>query len=237
MALAAVFLIGMGKAGIKGMDMFNVTLMAIVFGSKTSTGLVLPLLSLADIAAVAYYNRHAEWKYFWKLAPWMMIGILLGVVAGKDMHEMVFRKVMAGIILITIIIVLIMEWRKDAPVPNHPAFSIGSGLAAGFTTMIGNLAGAFANLYFLAMRVGKNVFIGTGAWVFLFMNLFKLPFQVFYWGNISAQTLEMDLYLIPALVIGFVLGIRVVRQLDDAVYRKLVIVLTLFGALTMLFRN
>jgi uncharacterized membrane protein YfcA len=103
--------------------------------------------------------------------------------------------------------------------------------------MIGNLAGAFANLYFLAMRVGKNVFIGTGAWVFLFMNLFKLPFQVFYWGNISAQTLEMDLYLIPALVIGFVLGIRVVRQLDDAVYRKLVIVLTLLGALTMLFRN
>ena len=237
MALAAVFLIGMGKAGIKGMDMFNVTLMAIVFGSKTSTGLVLPLLSLADIAAVAYYNRHAEWKYFWKLAPWMMIGILLGVVAGKDMNEMVFRKVMAGIILITIIIVLIMEWRKDAPVPNHPAFSIGSGLAAGFTTMIGNLAGAFANLYFLAMRVGKNVFIGTGAWVFLFMNLFKLPFQVFYWGNISVQTLEMDLYLIPALVIGFVLGIRVVRQLDDAVYRKLVIVLTLLGALTMLFRN
>lgn len=237
MALAAVFLIGMGKAGIKGMDMFNVTLMAIVFGSKTSTGVVLPLLSLADIAAVAYYNRHAEWKYFWKLAPWMMIGILLGVVAGKDMHEMVFRKVMAGIILITIIIVLIMEWRKDAPVPNHPAFSIGSGLAAGFTTMIGNLAGAFANLYFLAMRVGKNIFIGTGAWVFLFMNLFKLPFQVFYWGNISAQTLEMDLYLIPALVIGFVLGIRVVRQLDDAVYRKLVIVLTLLGALTMLFRN
>ncbi|MFN5479878.1 MAG: TSUP family transporter [Chitinophagaceae bacterium] len=237
MALAAVFLIGMGKAGIKGMDMFNVTLMAIVFGSKTSTGVVLPLLSLADIAAVAYYNRHAEWKYFWKLAPWMMIGILLGVVAGKDMHEMVFRKVMAGIILITIIIVLVMEWRKDAPVPNHPAFSIGSGLAAGFTTMIGNLAGAFANLYFLAMRVGKNVFIGTGAWVFLFMNLFKLPFQVFYWGNISAQTLEMDLYLIPALVIGFVLGIRVVRQLDDAVYRKLVIVLTLLGALTMLFRN
>ena len=216
MALAAVFLIGMGKAGIKGMDMFNVTLMAIVFGSKTSTGVVLPLLSLADIAAVTYYNRHAEWKYFWKLAPWMMIGILLGVVAGKDMHEMVFRKVMAGIILITIIIVLIMEWRKDAPVPNHPAF---------------------ANRYFLAMRVGKNVFIGTGAWVFLFMNLFKLPFQVFYWGNISAQTLEMDLYLIPALVIGFVLGIRVVRQLDDAVYRKLVIVLTLLGALTMLFRN
>lgn len=237
MALVAVVLIGMGKAGIKGMDMFNVTLMAIVFGSKTSTGIVLPLLSLADIAAVSYYNRHAEWKYFWKLAPWMIIGILLGVVAGKDMHEALFRKVMAGIILITIVIVLIMEWRKDAHVPNHPVFSIGNGLAAGFTTMIGNLAGAFANLYFLGMRVSKNVLIGTGAWIFLFMNLFKLPFQVFYWKNIDTRTLEMDLYLIPALGVGFLIGICVVQQLEDAVYRKLVIVLTLLGALTMLFRN
>ena len=175
----------MGKGGVKGIDMLNVTIMAIVFGSKTSTGIVLPLLSIADIAAVTYYRRFAEWKYFWRLAPWMVIGILFGVFLGKDMHEVIFRKVMAGIVLITIIIVLFMEFRKTKTVSDHPAFAIGNGLAAGFTTMIGNLAGAFANLYFLAMRVNKNVFIGTGAWIFLFMNLFKFPFQVFYWKNIQ----------------------------------------------------
>lgn len=226
----------MGKGGVKGIDMLNVTIMAIVFGSKTSTGIVLPLLSIADIAAVTYYRRFAEWKYFWRLAPWMVVGILLGVFLGKDMHEVIFRKVMAGIVLITIVIVLLMEFRKNKAVPDHAAFAIGNGLAAGFTTMIGNLAGAFANLYFLAMRVNKNVFIGTGAWIFLFMNLFKFPFQVFYWKNINVNTLKIDLYLIPALLLGFWAGVKLVDKIQDDQYRKLVIVLTLIGSVVMILK-
>lgn len=236
LVMLAALLIGMGKAGLKGIDMLNVTLMAIVFGGKSSTGIVLPLLCIADIGAVAYYNRHAQWKHFWKLVPWMMIGVLIGVFVGKDMDEIVFKKVMAIIILVTIVIVLVMEYRKNKNVPDHPVFIIPTGMAAGFTTMIGNLAGAFANLYFLAMRLSKNDFIGTGAWIFLFMNLFKLPFQVFYWKNITAASLKVDLFLVPALIIGFWAGIKIVGRINDEQFRKVVIALTLIGSVLMLLR-
>ena len=236
LVMLAAFLIGMGKAGLKGVDMLNVTLMAIVFGGKSSTGIVLPLLCVADIAAVAYYNRHAQWKHFWKLVPWMMIGILIGVFTGKDMDEIIFKKVIAAIIFITIFIVLLMEYRKSKDVPDRLLFIIPTGLAAGFTTMIGNLAGAFANLYFLAMRLSKNDFIGTGAWIFLFMNLFKLPFQVFYWKNINIQSLQVDMILFPALAIGFWSGLKIVDKIDDQQFRKLVMILTLIGSILMLFR-
>ncbi|MFM2138616.1 MAG: hypothetical protein RJA57_923, partial [Bacteroidota bacterium] len=229
MIFLAAFFIGLAKAGLKGIDMLSVTLMAIVFGGKSSTGIVLPLLSAADIAAVTYYNRHAQWNHFWKLIPWMVVGILMGVYAGKDMNEAVFRKVMAVIILITIFIVLYQEYRRSREVPSHPLFAAGTGLAAGFTTMIGNLAGAFSNLYFLAMRMQKNDFIGTAAWVFLSMNLFKMPFQVFYWHNMNKQSLLIDVSLLPALAIGFWLGIRIVGRIHDDHYRKLVIGLTLVG--------
>jgi uncharacterized membrane protein YfcA len=235
--LSSGFIIGLSKAGIKGLDMLTVTFMAIVFGSKSSTGVVLPLLSLADIAAVIYYNRHAQWSHFRKLAPWMVIGVLLGVFTGKDMQEDIFKKVMAAIILITIAIVLIMEYRKSDQVPDHPAFAASTGLAAGFTTMIGNLAGAFSNLYFLAMRMEKNNFIGTAAWIFLFMNLFKMPFQVFYWKNINADTLKTDLFLVPALALGFWAGIIWVGKIRDEQYRKMVLLLTLAGAVMMLLRS
>ena len=87
----AAFIIGLSKAGLKGIDMMNVTIMAIVFGGKASTGIVLPLLCVADIIAVRYYNRHAQWKHFWKLLPWMIIGILIGVLVGKDLNEALFR--------------------------------------------------------------------------------------------------------------------------------------------------
>ena len=236
LVMFASFLIGMGKAGLKGVDMLNVTLMAIVFGGKSSTGIVLPLLCVADIAAVAYYNRHAQWKYFWKLVPWMMVGILLGVFVGKDMNEVLFKKIIASIVLVSIVVVFVMEYRKSKEVPDHPLFTIPTGLAAGFTTMMGNLAGAFANLYFLAMRLTKNDFIGTGAWIFLFMNLFKLPFQIFYWGNINIATIKVDLVLIPALSAGFWAGLKIVRNIDDAQFRKVIIVLTMLGSLLMLLR-
>lgn len=235
--LLASFIIGLTKAGLKGVDMLSVTLMAIVFGSKASTGIVLPLLCLADIAAVAYYNRHAEWKHFKKLTPWMLVGIVLGVYLGQDMDEAIFRKIMAIIILLTIVIALVMEYRKSQEVPRHPLFVVSTGLAAGFTTMIGNLAGAFSNLYFLAMRVDKNSFIGTAAWIFLIINLVKFPLQVFFWKNITVQSLKIDAFLVPTLAIGFVAGIFIVGKIKDEQYRKVVLILTLAGSILMLLRR
>lgn len=232
----AAFIIGLSKAGVKGIDMLNVTIMAIVFGGKASTGIVLPLLCVADVLAVRYYHRHAQWAHFWKLIPWMAAGILVGVWVGQDLDEAAFRKVMAFIIIVTVVIILGLEWRRGFTVPHNRLFVAGMGLTSGITTMLGNLAGAFSNLYFLAMRLVKNDFIGTAAWLFLVINFFKLPFQVLYWKNITAASLYIDLLLLPALLLGFFTGIRVVAKIKDDTYRKVVIVLTLVGALAIFFR-
>jgi uncharacterized membrane protein YfcA len=235
--LLAAFFIGLSKAGLKGIDMMNVTIMAIVFGSKASTGIVLPLLCVADIIAVSYYHRHAQWNHFWKLIPWMAIGILVGVYVGKDMNEAIFRKIMAVIIIVTVAIMIALEMRKNPLIPTNKLFVANMGLAAGFTTMLGNLAGAFSNIYFLAMRMSKNDFIGTAAWIFLVINLFKLPFQVFLWKNITLESLYTDLLLLPAMLIGFWVGLRIVSKIKDDNYRKVVIVLTFLGAIVLLFKR
>ncbi len=235
--LLAAFIIGLSKAGLKGIDMMNVTIMAIVFGGKASTGVVLPLLCAADIMAVLYYHRHAQWTHFWKLIPWMVVGILIGVFVGKDLNEGIFRKIMAVIIVLTVVIMIVLEFRKTMPIPSNKLFVANMGLIAGFTTMLGNLAGAFSNIYFLAMRMPKNDFIGTAAWVFLVINLFKLPFQIFYWKNITNNTLYTDLLLLPALIIGFILGLKIVSKIKDQNYRKIVIALTLVGAIVIFFKR
>jgi len=233
----AAFIIGLSKAGLKGIDMMNVTIMAIIFGGKASTGIVLPLLCAADIMAVRYYHRHAQWNHFWKILPWMVIGILIGVYAGKDLDEALFRKVMAVIIILTVVIMLFLEFKKNIVIPNNRLFVATMGLVSGFTTMLGNLAGAFSNIYFLAMRLPKNDFIGTAAWVFMVINLFKVPFQVIYWKNISLATLKTDALLLPALVVGFWAGLKIVSKIHDDSYRKVVIVLTLVGAAFIFFRR
>ena len=235
--LLSAFFIGLSKAGLRGIDMMNVTIMAIVFGSKASTGIVLPLLCVADIIAVIYYHRHAQWNHFWKLIPWMAIGILVGVYVGKDMNEVLFRKIMAIIIITTVFIMVALEIRKNQIIPTNKFFVANMGLAAGFTTMLGNLAGAFSNIYFLAMRMPKNDFIGTASWVFLVINLFKLPFQVFFWKNITPESLYTDLFLLPSVLIGFWIGVKIVSKIKEDNYRKVVIVLTFLGALAIFFKR
>lgn len=235
--MSGAFIIGLSKAGLKGIDLMNVTIMAIVFGGKASTGVVLPLLCAADVMAVIYYHRHAEWPQFWKLIPWMIIGILIGVYIGKDLDEIIFRRIMAALIILTVVVMIVLEFRKNARIPDNRLFASMLGTVSGFATMLGNLAGAFSNIYFLAMRMAKNSFIGTAAWVFLVVNFFKLPFQVIYWRNITFSTLKTDLVLLPALVVGFWAGITIVAKIKDNSYRKIVIVLTLIGAVFIFFKR
>ncbi len=235
LAITATLLLGMGKSGIKGLGAIIVTLMAIVFGGKSSTGILMPMMITADIFAVIYYHRHTQWFFLKKLLPMMVVGVVLGVWLGNDISEELFKQIMAVFILLTVLIMIWMDRTKTFGIPKHWAFSGFMGLLSGITSMIGNLAGSFASIYLLAMRLPKNEFIGTAAWLFFIINVFKLPFHVFVWKTVTTETLQLNLILAPAIIIGFLLGIQLVKLINNELYRKLVLLVTAIGALIILF--
>ncbi len=210
--------------------------MALVFGGKPSTGIILPLLIAGDVFAVIYYHRHAEWKYLVRLLPWMMLGVVLGTIVGKDLNEEVFKQGMAIVILISVGIMFWWDLRKSKKVPKHWSFAGIMGLSAGFTTMVGNLAGSFSNLFFLAMRLPKTNFIGTTAWLFLIINLFKVPFHWFSWKTINMETLTINLFLIPAVAVGLVIGVRFVKKINEKFFRRFILIMTALGAILIYFK-
>tara|TARA_R110002049_G_scaffold110162_8_gene259201 strand:- start:284 stop:1048 length:765 start_codon:yes stop_codon:yes gene_type:complete len=232
----AVFLLGLSKSGIKGIGIIIVVILAFVFGEKASTGILLPMLICADVFAVIYYNRHAQWNIIKKLIPWMIAGVLVGVWVGNDISEMLFKRLMAIIIIVSVLIMFYSESRKSNKVPTNKLFSSGIGFLAGFTTMIGNLAGPISNIYFLAMRFPKNEFIGTAAWLFFIINVFKLPFHIFVWKTVTLDTLVLNSVLIPAVIIGFFLGAYIVKLISNVNYRRFILIVTAVGGIIMLFR-
>jgi uncharacterized membrane protein YfcA len=235
LVILATLLLGIGKSGIKGLGAVIVTLMAIVFGGKASTGILMPMMITADVFAVIYYHRHTQWFFLKKLLPMMVVGVLLGVWLGNDISEALFKQIMAVFILLTVLIMIWMDRTKTFGIPKHWAFSSFMGLLSGVTSMIGNLAGSFASIYLLAIRLPKNEFIGTAAWLFFIINVFKLPFHVFVWKTVNTATLQLNLILAPAIVIGFFLGIKLVKRINNDLYRKLVLLVTAVGALIILF--
>ena len=128
------------------------------------------------------------------------------------------------------------EQKKSESVPTYWSFSGLMGVLAGFTTMVGNLAGAFTNIYFLAMRLPKNEFIGTAAWLFFIINLFKVPFHVLVWKTINVNSIKISASLIPFVILGFLVGVEIVKRIKNDSYRKLILLFTALGGIAILFK-
>jgi hypothetical protein len=234
LALCALF-VGMSKVGIAGISMFYIPVLALIFGGKTSTGILLPMLMMADIFGVAYYHRHAEWKYLAKLLPWAFVGIGIGLWVGKIINDEWFKNIIAVLVFAGVGIMLWRERQHRTDIfPHTWWFAAIMGVLGGFATMIGNVAGPIFAIYMLAMNLPKNAFIGTGAWFFLIVNFFKFPLQVWVWNNIGWKTIVMDLMMLPAIAAGAFLGIWIVRKIPDKAYRTFIIIVTVLSAFLLL---
>ena len=230
-AALAAFILGMSKGGLKGMGILVVTLTALVYGAKNSTGILLPLLILGDILAVIYFKKHVKWRYLLQFLPAMIIGVLVAVVVGSSWDEAAFKKWLSVIILLSVAYMFWSEFRSARVPAIDWKFSGIVGFGAGFTTMIGNLGGPFATLYFLATKLPKTEIVGTSAWVFFLINLFKVPFHVFSWQTIRLDTLWINLTLSPFVLIGFFAGTRVLSLFNEQGFRWFLLGMTALGAI------
>ncbi|TFH28431.1 MAG: sulfite exporter TauE/SafE family protein [Bacteroidia bacterium] len=224
----------MAKTGLSGVGMMVVPILANAFGGRPSVGLLLPILIFADILAVTWYNRHAQWKHILRLLPWALAGILVATMVGKSISDLTFNRLLAALVIGGIGILVWQDLRSGKlRIPTSRWFAAGLGLLGGFSTMIGNAAGPVMALYLLSMRLPKNVYIGTGAWFFFIVNLSKAPLHVWSWRTITLDSFLLDVLLIPAIAAGAFLGIWLVRLLPERIFRIIVIATTLLSALLL----
>jgi len=229
-------LIGMSKTGIQGITLLVIPLMAINFGAKSSTGLILPMLCFSDLIAVFYYRRTAEWKYVFKLIPAAVVGFFLAIAVDKLIPADEFRRLMAICIFMGIAVMFWTEKkRKDSKIHAAWWYAPLFGLMGGFTTMIGNAAGPVMLVYLLSMRLPKYSFVGTSAWFFLLVNYLKLPLQIFVWDNISFSSLALNAISIPFMILGAIIGIYFVKKVPEKSYRSFIIIVTIFSTFMLLF--
>ena len=234
MLIMVALFIGMSKVGIYGLGMLAAPLLAGMFGGRVSAGLLLPMLSMADIIAVIYYNRHASWPHLWKLFPFAASGVIVAIWVGAVIDDSTFKMLMGIFILGGIPVMIWRERMKNArPLPGNWWTGSFFGITGGFSTMIGNTAGPIMSLYLLAMQLPKNVLIGTGAWFFLVINLFKIPFHILIWETVTITSFSVNLMMLPVIVLGGILGIRLVRIIPEKPFRWLVIIMTTLASVRL----
>ena len=216
---------------------------AVIFPAELSAGILLPVLCVADLLAVGYYRRHADWKKIIPLMPWVAAGLLaatwvyfLGRQEGSMVSSIIknYMKPIIGIIVLTVLALSL--WReKHKDVPEGKLISVGTGFTAGFTSMLANAAGPIMNIYLLVMKLPKEAFIGTSAWFFLIINYVKLPLMHFGAGSITKASLQMNAMLIPAILVGGILGIKAVKYIPEEKFKYAVQILVFAACIKLIF--
>ncbi len=230
------FFTGLSKTGIAGVSVLSVALFANALPARESTGALLPLLLCADLFGVAFFRKHADWAHLLKLFPWVIAGIVAGYFALDKVSNLQVQRMIGGILLSMVALHLWRQRQDDAlaaRLPHALWFAALMGALAGFTTMVANAAGPVMVLYLLAVGLPKLAFIGTGAWFFMLVNAFKVPFSVEL-GLITQDSLLLDAALILPMVPGALLGPVIVRRMDQRLFERVALVLAVAAALKLI---
>ena len=240
-ALLCALLVGFTKTGVTGMGILIIPLMAMVFPPQQSPGVLLPMLIMGDVLAVGYYHRHAVWPHLLRLMPWATAGILIAFLILKffPWDDLAFSRLLGVIVLGCIVSMFWMGNR--GPAENDAAyagrgqklFAAFMGLIGGIATMIANAAGAVWTVYLLAVGLPKYEFVGTGAWFYLILNTFKVPFQVNL-GNITAASVAFNFLMLPLIILGGILGILALPRINQRVFNRLILILAALAGLRLL---
>lgn len=244
LAVIAAVLVGVSKTGIAGIGMLFVVIFAQIMPARQATGMVLPLLCFGDIVAVASYRRHTQWRFLWKLFPWTAAGVVLGYFALGRVDDRQMRLLIGSIVLTLVTLHVVRRWwlgRSGAVTAAGEPKADGVpawvppliGVLAGFTTLVANAAGPLMAIYFLAMGLPKMEFVGTGAVFFLLLNLFKVPFMVNL-GLINAGSFKLNLLLAPAVLVGALLGRKLLARINQQLFENLALGLSALAGLKLL---
>ncbi len=234
LAVAAA-VIGLSKTALPGGSILAIALFAAVLPARTSTAATLLLLMVGDLFALFAYRRRAHWPTLLRLAPAVIAGLLVGFAFLALAGDGVVRRAIGVILLLMIAVTLWRRWRQSrADTVSPPSSGIllagAYGTLGGFTTMVANAGGPVMSMYFLAT---VQVFLGTSAWFFAIINVIKVPFLAGL-GLFEPPVLLMDAVLAPLVVVGALLGLRVARRMNHRVLDRIVIALTIVGAVYLL---
>ena len=235
LACTAALGIGVSKSGLPGVSLLHVVIFAQLFPGLQSTGVVLPMLVVGDIGAVLLFRRHADGHHIRRTLPPAAIGVVAGWAVMHFWGQADFRPVIGAIVLALAVIQLVRHWRPEtlADLPHTRSFAWTIGLLSGGVTMVANAAGPVMALYLVAVSLPKNVFVGTSAWFFLLINLFKIPFSL-QLGLIHFDSLAFNVRLLPLVVAGLFLGRAVVARLPQRTFDTFILLFAWAAALRLL---
>ncbi|MFT5196735.1 MAG: putative membrane protein YfcA [Cellvibrionaceae bacterium] len=230
-AFIAVALIGLSKAGFGGgVGAIATPLMALIMPVPEAAALLLPILILADQAAVYKYRNRFDAKTIWVALPGAIIGIGIAWFAFDQLQSAENERALKiGIGVISIAFLVFQLSREyvfkridGIRLPDWAGFALGA--TSGFTSTLAHVGGPPFHIYLIPQKLDRDIFVGTNSWMFWAVNLIKLiPFG--FLGLLTIGNLTITLVLIPFVIMGVYLGFWLNGRMRQDVFNWIIYIL------------
>lgn len=233
-AIASVLITGVSKGGFGGLALLAVPLMALVISPVQAAGIMLPILIVMDWVSVWSYRKHWNKRVLMIMLPGAVVGIVLGGLLASYVHDQ-FVRICVGVIAVVFPLYVFLKPKQQASFAagNRP-LGVIAGTAAGFTSFIAHAGGPPFQAYAIPQGLEKRTYAGTSVMFFFIVNMVKvIPYALI--GQFDAVNLTTSLILIPLAPVGVLLGVWLVKRIDQALFFKIIYVLIFCVGLKLLW--
>lgn len=219
-AVISVIITGISKGGFGGLALLAVPLMALTISPMQAAGIMLPILIVMDWVSVWSYRKHWDKRLLLLMLPGAILGILAAWRFAAYVDDQ-FVRICVGLIavLFPIYAVLKPKGRGEFIIANKPLGLI-SGIAAGFTSFIAHAGGPPFQAYAIPQGLEKRIYAGTAVMFFFVVNFVKLlPYAML--GQFDKTNLTTSLVLIPLAPIGVLIGVWLLKRIDQQLFYRI----------------
>ena len=220
-AIPAIILVGIAKGGFcSPLAMLGVPLLSLIISPVQAAAILLPILICMDFVGIFAYRGKADWHVLKSMLPFAIIGIAIGWLLAGYLNEHVIRLLVG---LTALFFVANYAWRaikKQTLTTRGPVSAAIWGSATGLTSFIAHAGGPTYQIHTLPLGLKPLVFAATSVYFFATVNTVKLV-PYFALGQFSAQNLWTTLALVPFAPVGTMIGIYLVKRLDQSAFYRI----------------
>jgi len=224
-----------GLSGI-GMPLAALPILSFGFSVPQSVALISIPIVITNIRQAT--KNGGAWnvvKRFWRLQIAIAITLVFSSRWMVTLDETLLLLTAGGALIISVFLMGV-GGRYQFPARHERWGGVVVGVAAGVLGGVSSLFGMPVVLFLASLKVSKDEFITSIAVIYLCA---AVPFAIglFYHGAmLPADAFASTLAVIPALL-GLEVGRRMIRNVNDAVFRKILLSVLLLMGVSMILRG
>ena len=221
LACLAAWLVGLSKGGLPSIGMLAVPILSLVMSPVKAAVMLLPIYVISDMAGIWLYRKEFSLINLKILIPAGVLGVIVGWLTASFISDIAIKLLM-GLIGVSF---CLNSWLRKSTHSTTQAANVPKGVfwgtLAGFTSFISHAGAPPFQVYVLPQRLPKAQFAGTSTIVFAVINAAKIwPYQQL--RPYSTDDLMSAAVLIPAALIGTVMGAYLTRKMPDVWFFRII---------------